>query len=221
MLPLFISCSPEMITNRWDLNNRIGTMQFHGCFCAPSAYRYLIAIQNGNDTLLFNPVNLPEDIKDDAYKIVFSADLLNDSSIVYSNTPTDALIEDFKVRNIKLSSIRKCSNLTLNDTVELRIGKIYTDYEKRLSIQLDSVPEDSRCPFNVECVWAGNAKVKFNFISDNKLNQFSLNTSAGFITDTIISGFKIQLIELKPYPVYPNPILLKDYIALIKITRSV
>jgi len=220
IIPLFISCSPEMITVTRDLNNRTGTIQFHGCFCGQSAYRYLIAIQDTNDTLLYNPVNLAEDYKVASGKIVFSADLLNDSSIVYRNTPTDALVEDFKVRNIKLTFIRKCSNLLLNDTLELHTGKIYTNYENRLSIQLDSVTEDSRCPYNVECVWAGNAIVKFEFITNNKMNQFSLNTSAGFITDTIISGFKIQLIELKPYPVYPNPILQKDYVAKIKITRQ-
>ena len=220
ILPLFINCSPEMFTVNGDLNNRTGTIQFHGCFCGPSAYRYLIAIQDANDTFLFNPVNLPEDFKDDSYKIVFSANLLNDSSIVYGNSPTDALIEDFKVRNIRLTSIRKCSTLLLNDTLELHNGKIYINYENRLSIQLDSVTEDSRCPYNVECIWAGNAKVKFDFIINNKLNQFSLNTSTGFLTETIISGFKIQLIELKPYPVYPNPILQKDYIARVKISRQ-
>ena len=209
-----------MFTITGDLNNSTGTIQFHGCFCGPSAYRYLIAIQDANDTFLFNPVNLPEDFKDDSYKIVFSANLLNDSSIVYGNSPTDALIEDFKVRNIKLISIRKLSNMLLNDTLELHYGKIYTNYENKLSIQLDSVTEDFRCPYNVECIWAGNAKVKFDFIINNKLNQFSLNTSTGFLTETIISGFKIQLIELKPYPVYPNPILQKDYIARVKISRQ-
>jgi len=220
IIPVFIACSPEMITINRDFNNKTGFIQFHGCFCGPSAYRYLIAIQDTNDTLLFNPVNLPEEFKDDSYKIVFSANLLNDSSVVYGNTPTDALVEDFKVRNIKLTSISKCSNLILNDTIELHYGKIYTNYENRLSIQLDSVTEDSRCPYNVECVWAGNAKVKFNFLSTNKKDVFSLNTSNGFITQTITSGFKIQLIELKPVPVYPNPILQKDYVAKVKITRQ-
>ena len=215
---LFISCSTEMITVTRDLNNRTGTIQFHGCFCGTSAYRYLIAIQDTNDTLLYNPVNLAEDYKVASGKIVFSADLLNDSSIVYRNTPTDALVEDFKVRNIKLTFIRKCSNLLLNDTLELHTGKIYTNYENRLSIQLDSVTEDSRCPYNVECVWAGNAIVKLDFTINNQLSTFYLNTSSGFRTDTIISGFRIQLIDLKPYPVYPDPVLQKDYRAEIKIS---
>jgi len=218
LIPLVISCSSEMINIRRDLNNQIGFVQFHGCFCGPTAYRYLIEIKAAHDTLLYNPVNLPEDFKFDASKIVFSAVLLNDSSIVYTNTPTDALIEDFKVRNIKLTSIRKCNNLFLNKPIELRYGEIYTGIENKMSIKLDSITEDSRCPYNVECIWAGNAKVKFDFTINNQMSSFSLNTSTGFRNDTIISGFRIQLIDLKPYPVYPDSILQKDYRAVIKIS---
>lgn len=217
-IPLLFSCTSEMMNIRRDLNNRIGIVQFHGCFCGPTAYRYLIVTQDSHDTLQYNPVNLPDDFKFNALKIVFSAGLLNDSSIVYTNTPTDALIEDYKVRNIKLTSIRKCNNLVLNKSMELGFGERYTGNENNLSIQLDSVTEDSRCPYNVECVWAGNAKVKFDFTLNNQLSAISLNTSTGFRTDTIISGFKIQLIELKPYPVYPDPILQKEYRAVIKIS---
>jgi len=207
-----------MITIKRELNNRIGIVQFHGCFCGPSAYRYLIVTQDAHDTLLYNPVNLPEDFKMNSLKIVFSAGLLTDSSIVYTNTPTDALIEDFKVRNIKLTSISRSNNLVLNEPFELRIGEIYSGQDNNLSIKLDSVTEDSRCPYNVECVWAGNAKVKFDFTINNHVSTFLLNTIPGFRTDTIISGFRIKLIELNPYPVYPDPVLQKDYKAVIKIS---
>lgn len=219
LIPILVSCSMEMINIKSDLNNRIGNIEIHRCFCGPSAYRYLITTQVDKKNMVYNPVNLPDDYKDANYKIAFSAVLLNDSSVVYTNSPTDALIADFNVRNIKLTSIRKCSDLTLNDTIELIYGKIYTNYENKISIKLDSVPEDSRCPYGVECIWAGNAVVKFNFMVNNKSTQFNLKTSGGFVNDSIISGYKIQLINLKPYPVYPNPIHQTDYIAKIKITE--
>ncbi|MDD4970601.1 MAG: hypothetical protein PHT07_14340 [Paludibacter sp.] len=216
---LLAGCSMETYNTPRDLNNRIGVIEIHRCFCGPSAYRYLIVIQDNKDTLKYNPVNLPENYTDNNYRVIFSADLLNDSSIVYTNTPTDAVVEDFRVRNIKLSTIRKCSDLSLNDTIDLVYGKTYRNYENGISIRLDSVSEDSRCPFNVECVWAGNAKVSFDFASNNRLSQFSLNTSSGFRNDTLISGYEIKLIDLKPYPVYPTTILQRDYIARIKITQ--
>lgn len=220
VLPLLAGCSMETFTIKKDLNNRTGVIEIHRCFCGPSAYRYLIKTTDDKKTLLYNPVNLPEDYKDDSYKIAFSAGLLNDSSIVYTNTPTDGIIEDFKVRNIQLASIRKSSNLTLNDTIELTYGITYRNYEKNISIKLDSVTEDSRCPYNVECVWAGNATAKFIVIQNNVPFTTYLNTSGGFTRETIIAGFKIQFIQLKPYPVFPNLILQTSYIAGIKVTKE-
>jgi len=218
LIPVFAGCSMETFNMKGDLDNRTGFIQIHRCFCGESAYSYLIMTADNRDTLLYNPINLPEDYKDDSYKIAFSANLLNDSSIVYTNTPTDAVIPDFKVRNIKLTAIRKCSDLILNDTIGLIYGKTYRNYEKNISIKLDSVTEDSRCPYNVECLWEGNATAKFKFFQQKTLSVFFLNTSGGFVRDTIISGYKIQFIYLKPYPVFPNPIHQTDYMAGIKIT---
>ena len=218
-IPMLAACSLETFNTPRDLNYRIGEVEIHRCFCDSSTYRYLIVTKDRNDTLRYNPINLPKDFKDDNYKIVFSADLLNDSSIVYTNTPTSEVVTNFKVRNIKLYYIRKCSNLVFNDTMDLVYGKTYRNYERSISIKLDSVMEDSRCPYNVECIWAGNAKAKFVFGLNNQLKVFSLNTLDSFMRDTIISDYKIQFIQLRPYPVYPNPIHQKDYIARIKITR--
>jgi len=219
LIPLLVGCIMETYNTPRDLNLRIGVIEANKCFCSPSAYRYLIVNPDKQFPFRYNPINLPEDFKDDNYIVLFSADLLNDSSIVYTNTATDALIENFKVRNIRLSYISKCSNLLLNDTISLVYGKTYVNYEKNISIKLDSVTEDSRCPVNVECIWAGNARAKFILNSNNQLTRFSLNTSSGFRNDTIISGYDIKLIELKPYPVYTHPINQTDYIARIKITR--
>jgi len=218
-IPLLVGCGIETYNAPRDLNSRIGVIEVHRCFCGPSAYRYLIVDPDKQFSFRYNPINLPEDFKDDNYFVLFSADLLNDSSIVYTNTPTDAIVEDFKVRNIRLSYIRKCSNLLFNDTINMVYGKTYVNYEKNISIKLDSVTEDSRCPVNVECVWAGNARAKFILNSNNQPFGFSLNTSSGFRNDTIIAGYKFKLIELKPYPVYLHPINQLEYIARIKITR--
>jgi len=208
----------EVFNIKTDLNNRIGVIEIHRCFCGPSAFRYLIVTQDSKEPQRFNPVNLPEDFKDENYNIAFSAALLSDSSIIYTNTPTDAVVEDFRVRNIKLTSIRKFSSLRLNDTVDMAYGKTYSNFERNISMRLDSVTEDSRCPYQVECVWAGNAQVKFNFTLNNAMIPFSLNTLSSFKTDTLISGYTIQLLELKPYPMQLIPIVQKDYIARIKIT---
>ena len=102
---LITGCEKDNIKR--DLENINGLTQIRRCFCTPEAWRYLIVVYSNTDTFYYNPVNLSDDFKDKDYKIVFSADLLNDSTIVYANLANDAVVEDFKVRNIKLTKIRK------------------------------------------------------------------------------------------------------------------
>lgn len=106
ILALF-SCNKSKNHISADINNKTGAIEIHRCFCSASAYRYLIVTYNGNEPIYYNPINLAEDYKDKNYRIVFSADLLKDSSIVYTNLANDALIEAFKVRNVKLIAIEK------------------------------------------------------------------------------------------------------------------
>jgi len=109
VLALF-SCNKSKNTISGDLTNKAGVIEIHRCFCMTSAYRYLIVIYDGDKPVYYNPVNLAEDFKDQNYKVVFTADLLNDSSIVYTNLANDALVEEFKARNIKLINIDKTAN---------------------------------------------------------------------------------------------------------------
>jgi hypothetical protein len=117
-----------------------------------------------------------------------------------------------------LSCSKEGTGLVLNDPVNLYYNRLYNNGDHNISIMLDSVTQDSRCPSGVECIWAGNAVARFIFIADNNSTKFSLNTLSSFRRDTTIAGFKIELLSLKPYPEYPHPIKQEDYIAEIKIT---
>jgi hypothetical protein len=215
-----LGCAKDSEVVFSDLNNLNGMLDVRKCWCSTSAFKYLVMTIDNNDTVYYNPVNLPENFKDKNYKIKFSANLLTDSSIVYKNAPNDALIEDFKVRNIKLTNIQIRSDLTLNDSIEIAFRRLYNNYDFDICIMLDSVTEDSRCPKSVVCVWEGNAKAKFSFTRGNTMTEFSLNTASSFRKDTTVAGFKIQLLGLMPYPVVPGIIKQADYIAEIKISKS-
>jgi hypothetical protein len=214
-----IGCEKEKNKTKIDLSNINGYIEIHRCFCSSSAYRYLIVTINDNDTIYYNPINLSDDYKDFNYKVIFSAELLNDSSIVYTNTASDALIEDFKVRNIKIANINRYSDFVMNDTLKMDYGITYNDYKDMISIGVDTVLEDSRCPSGVMCAWEGNAEVRFDFIQNKKSTKFSLNTANSFRKDTLIAGYKIHMIRVVPYPVYPDFIKQKDYKAIVKITK--
>ena len=214
-----IGCEKETDKSKNDLSNINGNIEIHRCFCAPSAYRYLIVTIKNGDTVYYNPINLSDDYKDYNYKVIFSADILNDSSIIYTNTADDNVIEDFKVRNIRLINIKKCSDLIINDVLEIHYSRTYYNYVEKISIKVDSGLEDSRCPIGVMCKWEGNAKVRFDFSLKEKLTIFSLNTANSFLKDTLITGYKIQMLGLNPYPVYPEFIRQNDYKTIILISK--
>lgn len=74
---------------------------------------------------------------------------------------------------------------------------------QKIRFCFDSV-YDSRCPANVECVWAGEAIVKLSLqIGINEKLSFKLSTlnhPPTFRNDTTISGYRIKLLKVSPYP---------------------
>lgn len=71
-------------------------------------------------------------------------------------------------------------------------------------ICFDSLITDSRCPEGGECVWRGNATVKVTFHEKGNVHTFKMGLKGypwmGFPSDTAISGYKIEFIDLVPYP---------------------
>jgi len=109
-------------------------------------------------------------------------------------------------------------NFDLGDTVAIKISQILVNDENKIQVQMDSVLNDSRCPIDVECIWAGNATVRFVLNSNSKKVRFNLNTTMQ-PRDTIISGYKIKLVSLLPFPVSTHPISYKEYYAKIVVEK--
>ena len=90
----------------------------------------------------------------------------------------------------------------LSDTITIGYKSQYTNSAKDVSLRFDSVLEDSRCPEDATCVWAGNAKVRLIVDAENKKDTFTLNTivnmsfANSFVTK---NGYKIVLIDLLPH----------------------
>lgn len=83
-------------------------------------------------------------------------------------------------------------------TVRTREQKIA--FRGELKLEFVSVLEDSRCPADVQCIWAGNARVKVR-VTDwrGAVKLFELNTTAGPKGDQF-GGFAINLVGLTPEP---------------------
>ena len=88
--------------------------------------------------------------------------------------------------------------------------------ENQVSVCLDSVFNDSRCPTGAYCIWAGNSTVRFKYEKyKNKPVIFDLNTNSQYRSDTIVDGYKFTLVGLSPYQAIGHQIIQKDYKAKI------
>ena len=88
----------------------------------------------------------------------------------------------------------------LGDPFEISKGEIAVIENGKISIKVDEFMEDSRCPLNAECIWAGQAKVRFNVngelvvltlgeLIENDKNTFDLG-----------NGLVLKLLDITPYP---------------------
>ncbi len=105
------------------------------------------------------------------------------------------------------------------DTVTLKLGKQAKAHHSRLKIRFVEVSEDSRCPERVACVWAGNARVKFEVTSRGGATKtFEANTGVGPKGDQF-DGWAIELVSLTPLPTTKGKPEPKRYTATFTVTR--
>ncbi len=99
-----------------------------------------------------------------------------------------------------------------NDAILIGMNDIYYDFQHDFRLEPDSLLNDSRCPSGAECVWAGNAAVRFKLIvGGNDQYLFTLNTHPDYQGNQIIDGIKFELKEVMPYPVVGERINYFDY----------
>ncbi|MGB7202120.1 MAG: hypothetical protein WBD16_07615 [Pyrinomonadaceae bacterium] len=104
------------------------------------------------------------------------------------------------------------------ETFTLKVGKQKTAKKSRLKIKFLSVTEDSRCPVGVDCIWAGNAKVKVQITGTHRSQIFEFNTNLGPKGD-IFDGWAITIGNLTPYPHADKPLNPKSYKVKFAIER--
>ena len=83
--------------------------------------------------------------------------------------------------------------------IAVKVNKQKTVTPDRLKIQFVSLIEDSRCPTDTNCIWAGNARIKIKVSSGRGSEMFEINTNAG-PTAATFRGYSINLVRLTPAP---------------------
>ena len=83
-----------------------------------------------------------------------------------------------------------------------------------LSIKPWAVTEDSRCPSDVQCIWAGQVKVAFSLKSSTE-TRAAVELKPGESTST--KSFKVTLVKVDPYPTSGHKIADAEYRITFKI----
>ena len=125
-----------------------------------------------------------------------------------------------------VNSCSKSGDKLKEGTVELTLhecesGIISND---NLKLCFEAVVSDSRCPANAMCIWQGTAVAKFSFTKNKDTHIFDLatiNMALTYHKDTTIAGYKIEFINLSPYPgTFTPPIPDNQIKAELKITKQ-
>ncbi|WP_338870545.1 hypothetical protein WBJ53_23050 [Spirosoma sp. SC4-14] len=113
------------------------------------------------------------------------------------------------VGTVFFTACNSSSETTPTDRVSLGIhqsGRVGTD----VAVRVDSI-QDSRCPMDANCIWAGEAKVKLLLANDSDSTTVRLAIGAGIkpsdpdrrdSTGVLLgnSTYKVLLREVNPYP---------------------
>ena len=111
------------------------------------------------------------------------------------------------------------ANAQGSQQISLRLNKQAKASRSNLTIKFVAV-EDSRCPKDVECVWAGNAKVTIKVTNRRGQSQtFELNTNLQ-TKSAKFDGYEIKLGTVTPYPRSNIRINQNGYTASFTITRA-
>ena len=118
------------------------------------------------------------------------------------------------------NKFREGSTIELN-FADCETGNIDGD---DLKLCFDAVVSDSRCPANAVCIWQGAATATFSFTKNGDAHRFNLSTltmKPNYTKDTVIGGYKIEFINLSPYPgTVADPIPDSQRKAELKITKQ-
>jgi len=117
---------------------------------------------------------------------------------------------------------RARKKVMLDKSFVLSMGQEVLTADGKLKIKFMSVPEDSRCPKGVNCIWAGSARVMLHVSkTTGKPVKLELNTNAANTAEGSYGLYQIKLVEVAPYPVDGQTIEPRSYEATLVVSKKV
>lgn len=115
--------------------------------------------------------------------------------------------------SVQFAAAQKDQSLTV------KINQQKTIPGSKVTIKFVSLMEDSRCPRDVRCMWAGNARIQIQVTKGRESKTFELNSflKPGEIT---FAGYDIKFAGINPKPPSTVKIDRNDYWAAFTVSKA-
>jgi hypothetical protein len=115
---------------------------------------------------------------------------------------------------------RKAEVIRLGQEFELKINQEATIEGEGLAVAFESVLQDSRCPEGVDCIWAGNAKIKIRLSKQTQApGAVELNTGINPKSSSFLD-YEIKLVALNPRRKADKPVEPNEYKATLIVMKK-
>ena len=113
----------------------------------------------------------------------------------------------------------------LNKSFDIEQGARATwNEDDSIQLRFDRVAEDSRCPADAECVWAGRAEIEVTVSQQDGTTTKHLilgdPTGSDYTETALFGAFKVQLLEVRPTPRANQVIPQSDYAVKLLVTTE-
>jgi hypothetical protein len=122
--------------------------------------------------------------------------------------------------NNECGIIPSAVSATIDAPFQLAAGRqaIVSDGSNGIKIEFLKVTQDSRCPRDVQCVWAGQVSILVGVaVNGHGLGEFGLSPIGyGTPSSIIFDGYSLMLSEVQP----PYPATIQEYAATFVLSKK-
>ncbi len=115
--------------------------------------------------------------------------------------------------------VEPSTEVPLDQDFELSLGQTVAIAGTAYRVTFEAVSEDSRCPTDAVCVWAGNARVSLRVTAAGTDSSIALNTGSEPRSATV-GSIRLELRGLIPAPRTTTPTSPDAYRATLRVTGT-
>jgi len=108
----------------------------------------------------------------------------------------------------------------LGQEFDVRIGETAAIADEPLTVTFEQVVEDSRCPANTTCVWAGTAVIRLGLrVGETARGTVNLQTLSEAEAEAVFQKYRLRLVRLAPTPRDSSRIPAEQYVLTLTVRR--